>query len=360
MYADQLARLLKTNILMNSPVMVHGKSGIGKSSIIRQVAKEIGQENEIDFGHIDIRLSQMEPSDLRGILWPSSDGNESRWLPPSCLPQDPEWTGVIVLDEINNAPALVQAAAYQLVLDRRIGDYILPDGAAVVAAGNLASDKGVYFAMPAPLANRMKHFTLTADVDKWKECFAYKNKVHPDVIGFVTWRKELFHKFDANVSKDHPAFPTPRTWELVSNSLNEEWSDQADLYEDIKGSIGDGTAGEFFNFRKIKEQLVPIETVMNPDASYDLRAPDGDVSIYYAMTSTIIHHFIAEGRTPNEGQVTAIYNFLNKINREEIRLACFKDMTGAKMPIVAGLKGRAAAAKEQFYHAIKDLIPDIA
>ncbi|MCW8986057.1 MAG: MoxR family ATPase, partial [Gammaproteobacteria bacterium] len=145
----------------HTPVMLWGAPGVGKSQIISQIAKRHNAPL------IDIRLSQMEPSDLRGI--PFRDGDRVEWAIPSMLPNaethGPE--GILFLDEITSAPPSVSAAAYQLILDRKLGDYEVPKGWAIFAAGNRQGDRGVTYTMPAPLANRFSHFDFEVNVDDW-------------------------------------------------------------------------------------------------------------------------------------------------------------------------------------------------
>jgi len=133
------------------PVMIWGPPGIGKSDIIAQIGQKLDREV------IDLRLLLMEPTDLRGIPYYNKSQNKMDWAPPVDLPSDPKSTAILFLDELNAAPMATQAAAYQLILNRRIGTYVLPKGVSVVAAGNRESDKGVTYRMPSPLANRVIH-----------------------------------------------------------------------------------------------------------------------------------------------------------------------------------------------------------
>ena len=145
----------------HTPVMLWGPPGIGKSQIIAQVAVRH------DAPMIDIRLSQMEPTDLRGI--PFRIENRVEWAVPSMLPDAKRHGlyGILFLDEITSAPPSVSAAAYQLILDRRLGDYEVPAGWAIFAAGNRQGDRGVTYTMPAPLANRFSHFEVESNIDDW-------------------------------------------------------------------------------------------------------------------------------------------------------------------------------------------------
>ncbi|MBP6583288.1 MAG: AAA family ATPase, partial [Chromatiaceae bacterium] len=145
----------------HTPVMLWGPPGVGKSQMVAQIAARHGTPM------IDIRLSQMEPSDLRGI--PFRVGNKVEWAIPALLP-NLEYhgpSGILFLDEITSAPPAVSAAAYQLILDRRLGEYEVPEHWAIFAAGNRQGDRGVTYAMPAPLANRFSHFEVDTHLDDW-------------------------------------------------------------------------------------------------------------------------------------------------------------------------------------------------
>ena len=167
----------------HTPVMLWGPPGVGKSQMVAQVA----QKHNVPV--IDIRLSQMEPSDLRGIPFRSDDRVE--WAVPSMLPDAKRHgeRGFLFLDEITSAPPTVSAAAYQLILDRRLGNYLVPEGWVIIAAGNRQGDRGVTYAMPAPLANRFSHFDVDTHLDDWV-AWAYENGIDDRVIAFVRFRPE--------------------------------------------------------------------------------------------------------------------------------------------------------------------------
>ncbi|RMG30367.1 MAG: MoxR family ATPase, partial [Gammaproteobacteria bacterium] len=162
----------------HTPVMIWGPPGVGKSQMIAQIAARHGVPV------IDIRLSQMEPSDLRGI--PFRAGDYVEWSVPAILPDARRHgeRGILFLDEITSAPPSVSAAAYQLILDRRLGEYQVPAGWAIFAAGNRQGDRGVTYTMPAPLANRFAHFELEANLDDWV-AWAYENGIDERVVAFL-------------------------------------------------------------------------------------------------------------------------------------------------------------------------------
>lgn len=213
--------------------MIWGPPGIGKSAIVKQIAKE----KKWDL--IDLRLSLLNPVDLRGLPMIDKEKGIAKWLPPEFLPQD--GVGILFLDEINKAPGSVMAAAYQLILDRKVGNYELPPKWRIVAAGNRETDKAQVNQLPAPLANRFVHIDTKADVKGWKS-WAMKSQVDPRVINFIDFKSDLLATLP---QKDEKAYPTPRSWEFVSIILG-LYTEADDARPMIEGAVGKGAASEFF------------------------------------------------------------------------------------------------------------------
>ena len=180
--ADAIAEI-KHLILKKRPVMIWGAPGIGKSDIIQQIGDDLGRNV------IDLRLLLMEPTDLRGMPYYNKQNNTMEWAPPVDLPTDPKATDILFLDEMNAAPPAVQAAAYQLILNRKIGNYVLPEGVAIVSAGNRETDRGVTYRMPSPLANRMVHIEMAVNFEDWLS-WAVKKEINADVVGYLTFAKQ--------------------------------------------------------------------------------------------------------------------------------------------------------------------------
>ena len=224
-------------------VMVWGPAGVGKSSIVAQCA----EANGLDF--IDVRLSQLAPTDLRGL--PVPDGAVSRWLPPEFLPTGGK--GVLFLDELNMAPPTMQGVAQQLILDRKVGSYRLPDGWFVWAAGNRKEDRASVFEMPAPLANRFLHLGVEADLASFTD-FGIANGLHERIAAFLSFRPQLLHSMDVR----RPAWPSPRSWMMASRLL------LAGL--DIAPAIGEAAAGEFEAFTAVYASLPDLERILDGKA----------------------------------------------------------------------------------------------
>jgi hypothetical protein len=230
------------------PTFLWGPPGIGKSAIVKQ----IGEERNIEV--IDLRLTLLDPTDLRGL--PIIKGESAEWAPPVFLPR--EGRGILFLDELNAAPPSIQASAYQLILDRRVGEYVLPEGWTIVAAGNREADRAVTFRMPTPLRNRFLHLDIEPNLEDWKT-WAIKNGIEPMIIGFLNYRPGLLFTFDS-ISSDH-AFATPRSWEYASSILSSKLDDEL-LRLALAGVIGEGPATEFWAFLELSKKLPSVDEIL--------------------------------------------------------------------------------------------------
>ena len=226
------------------PIMVWGAPGVGKSTAVRELTKELG------IGFIDVRLAQREPVDMRGLPVPDEAENSVKWLVSGEWPRDPASRGVIMFDELTAADKTLQVAAYEFILDRRLGNlYKVPDTWYIMAAGNRIEDRAVSCAMSSALANRFLHVEVTAEAHSFLE-WAKENNLHPAVTGFIKFRPELlFSQTDENLQR---GWPSPRSWERVSTMLKiaEKNKRKSSLKYTIPGLIGQGAAAEFMAFYK--------------------------------------------------------------------------------------------------------------
>ena len=269
----------------HTPVMLWGPPGVGKSQIVAQVAARH------DVPLIDIRLSQMEPSDLRGI--PFREGERVEWAVPSMLPDARRHgeKGILFLDEITSAPPSVSAAAYQLILDRRLGDYRVPDGWAIFAAGNRQGDRGVTYTMPAPLANRFSHFEFEVNVDDWV-AWAYQTGVDDRVIAFVRFRPELLFEFDP--AHNPVAFPSPRSWEFAHRAL-QKFEHNSDLrLGALQACVGPAAGIELNAFIDNLDQLPDIDAILRGEK---VPAPK-EIDLQYAVAASLVGRAIQARGTP--------------------------------------------------------------
>jgi hypothetical protein len=240
-------------VKIKRPIFLWGAPGIGKSDLVKQIGDEQGRNV------IDVRLSLWEPTDIKGIPYYNSNSNSMTWAPPAELPTDPEDTSILFLDELNSAAPATQAAAYQLVLNRRVGTYKLPDGVSIVAAGNRETDKGVTYRMPSPLANRFLHVELRTDYEDWHQ-WATANRIHEQVVGYIGFAKQDLYDFDPKSSSR--SFATPRSWSFVSELLMDDDLPESTLTDLVAGAVGEGLAVKFMAHRKVAKQMPKPEDIL--------------------------------------------------------------------------------------------------
>lgn len=278
---DAARRELMVAMRKKRPVFLWGPPGIGKSELVADLCEEMG-------GRLyDLRLALMDPSDLKGVLFYNPQFGTATWSAPPDLPSKEEAAKypvvVLFLDEMNSAPPATQAAAYQLVLNRRVGTYELPDNVVVVAAGNRDTDRGVVYRMPAPLANRFIHLTLRPDFETWQN-WAVLNEVHPDVVGYVTANKVDLFNFDPKTSGQ--SFATPRSWSFVSELLRETGLSETELTDLVSGTVGEGIALKFNAHRRVSASM-PNPTHILEGKVKELK--NKDISACYSLTVALCY-----------------------------------------------------------------------
>ncbi len=266
-------------------VMLWGAPGVGKSQAVRQIAKVIEEETSKRVRVTDVRLLLFNPIDLRGIPTSNEDKTLAVWLKPQIFQMDEsdEVINILFLDEISAAPQAVQAAAYQITLDRVVGEHKLPDNCIVIAAGNRVTDKSVAFKMPKALANRLLHIEVEGSFKSWKD-WAIKKGINDKVLGFLSFRNDYLMGF--NSSSEDLAFTTPRSWEMVSNILNNISSNIDDVYLLIAGLIGSGVAIEFKTWCNIYSTLPDMDDIFN-GKTYNV--PKTTDAIYALVSSMVIY-----------------------------------------------------------------------
>lgn len=252
------AVLLMHKIKARDSVHLWGKPGIGKTELVKQIAALLG------WPVIEFRANLREPVDLRGIptVEVLADGTKvTRWLIPDELPRESRDGpfGIFFLDEMNTASQQMQAALFQLIHERKIGDYTLPEGWVIVAAGNAVSDRAAAQRMPTALRNRFSHFYLVADVDAWAE-WAVKNNVAPEFIAFARFRRELFDGETRGLPVgDENAFLTFRSFTRASKFANADVDVRQDL---IASDVGDAEAAEIDGFLRLYASLGTLDDIV--------------------------------------------------------------------------------------------------
>jgi len=296
---EELHKLLKLQVqkLLSNPklarklppMMIWGAPGIGKSSIIRAVSEELG------IGFIDVRLAQREPVDIRGLPVPDHENKSVAWYVSDEWPRDPASKGIILFDEITAADRSLQVAAYELILDRRLGAlYSMPDSWYVCAAGNRVEDGAVAMTMSSALANRFLHVELHEDPELWGR-WALRNGIDPSVTGFIRYRpNHLFRHEGENLER---GWPSPRSWDRVSAMLEVLEPDDPLLPRVVNGLVGNAAGTEFLAFRKVMLELDDVLELMR-DPNRTIEIPE-QADRRYAMCSAAAY-YVWRGKDKNE------------------------------------------------------------
>lgn len=285
--AKAYSTLINTGKSFNSmpSVMLHSQPGIGKSEAVRQIADKIHEQTGKKVNVTDVRLLLFNPTDLHGLPVANADKTFAIWLKPKIFQMDDskDVVNILFLDEITAAAPSVQASAYQLTLDKAVGEHKLPENCIVICAGNRVTDKSVAFKMPKALANRMMHFEVTTDYQTWKK-WAIQHDINPQVLGFLGWKNNYLNTFDP--SNDELAFATPRTWAMVSNILNDVDSDIDSVYPLVVGIVGSGVAIELRTWSKIYKNLPNVDNIFKGKED---KIPK-DPAVLYALCSSMVYY----------------------------------------------------------------------
>lgn len=312
------------------PIFGLGKGGIGKTESIMELAKE-----KLKIGYIDIRLLLYSETDLKGIPYPSVDHKRTIWLQNDILPtaeRDGE-TGILVFDEITSCSRSVRTAAYQLLNERRLGEYVLPDGWMIVCLGNGEEDGGDYQGMEGNFVNRCSVFNVVPDVEAWK-MWAHNHNVNPLVTGYVSWKPADLHSYNPD-SETEIAFASPRSWTAVSNILNaNEFSvDDTVMCSRIQSNLGTRVGQQFIAFCKFKDKTVdPNRIICNGEKP----VIEQQEVLYITISSVVkivgdqIMRDIKASGGVQQTTINALANALNWILglRKEYAVMGFKDLVG--------------------------------
>ena len=313
---ENLFEIIKTSAmsLISNPslatalpaIIVRSAPGCGKSSIVKAVA------DELNIGFVDIRLAQLERVDLCGL--PSVENGITKWNIPDFWPRDPKSTGIIFFDEITSAPADMQCAAYSIILDRKIpnSNYKLPDGWLIVAAGNRACDRAVVKTLSSALANRFVHFEIEANVQDWID-WAVQHDINPAVTGFVQYRPGYLFTMDKQNLEQ--GWPSPRSWERVSNMIS-MFSDNDDLMQKIVfGLIGPAVGVEFLAFYKINKQFDNVlEVLTNPKAAVNIPTRSDEKHAY--VSAVVYHLWRGTDAADQKRRVDGFFRIANELSND--------------------------------------------
>ncbi len=333
MKASNITKAIDKLIDAQLPVFIWGAPGIGKSSIVKQIAKE----KDMEF--LDLRLSLLDPTDLKGIPFFNAETQEGVWAKPSFLPSDPDSKGILFLDEINTAPPAVQASAYQLILDRKVGEYELPKGWSIVAAGNRENDRGVVYKMPPPLANRFVHFEMEVDFDDWK-AWAYRAGIESAIIGYLAYDKSMLFTFDP--TSNEKAFATPRSWEYV-DSIVKSGIESGLILDSISGAVGREAAVGYSSFKKVMKDLPDLERILDGSLK---EIDEDDPKVLMALAIGLVN---AARQNPSDEAIDNILSFSLQLPGE-FAIMLVKDMQAN------GLDVEGAEAWDEWVHKFAYLL----
>lgn len=313
MKPSQVNESIKALYAKRRPWFLWGPPGAGKSDVVKQTA------DELQINLIDIRLSMLDPTDLKGFPIADREANVMRWLTADFLPNDPDWKGIIFFDEANAAPKSVEAPMYQLTLDRKLGDYKLPKGASIGLAGNrVGVDRSIANRMSAALENRLIHIDYEVHLDDWCTWAIQRGKIMTEFLAFMRFRSELLHKFDPN-SK---AWPSPRTWMFASELMHSGLQRDTE-FELLKGTVGEGAAGEFMAFMNVWRDLPNIDKIiLQPKKE---RVPES-LDALYAVTTAL-----AEKTTKDNFE--RVMDYVERIPGMEFQVVYIRDCVRRKTEV---------------------------
>ncbi len=321
MRPTEVIRALSALVPTQRPIYLWGSPGVGKSSVVRKVA------DALTLQLVDIRATLLDPVDLRGL--PRLSEDTAVWAPPAFLPR--KGAGILFLDELAQAPPLVQAACLQLCLDRKLGEYTLPDDWSIVAASNRAEDRAGTHRLISPLSSRFIHLDVDVSADDW-QAWAVPAKIAPEVRAFIRFRPGLLYQFDA--SSNPRAFPTPRSWQFVSDVLPDTPPEL--LHRVVAGCVGDGPAAEFAGFLQLYKELPDIDAALTaPDTIPVPREP----AVLYALVGALVERCRADS--------APVANFVKYSTRmpDEFALLALRDLLSLKPKLASNPAVQAWIAK---------------
>ncbi len=262
--------------------MLHGRPGIGKTEIVQTLARDMGAKL------FDLRLTTIEPQDLRGLPFFDMETRRTVWYRPEDLPDDPTRPSVLFLDELTAAPPHLQPTVYGLLQERRVGTHHLPDSCLVIAAGNMAEDGAIAYEMGSALSDRLIHLHLTASAEDWIENYAIPHQLDPTVIAFIRTRPDCLDTTEAALRDGEMIACTPRSWARVS-TLVQTLRDRDLRNIAVAGVLGEAVAAEFRLIADDIAATVQLEALLNATVKEraDLYPPSlhGMTALTYALVA---------------------------------------------------------------------------
>ena len=345
MSMTELEEILRTNCeqIINNPemaktippILIHSSPGVGKSSLVRQVAEKLG------IGFVDVRLAEMESVDIRGLPSVDKDQGVMKWNAPDFWPRDPKSKGIIFLDEITSCDKSCQVAAYELILDRKIGDfYKVPDGWYIVSAGNLTTDRAVALSMSSALSNRFMHVEVEAEVESWVK-WALTHDVHPSVTGFIQYRPEnLFNMEKENLER---GWPSPRSWERVSQMVKIYSGNEKLLRKIVYGLVGPAKGVEFMEFHRLNKSFDNIIDMLY--GKVPVKIPEKNDQLYALCSSLIYVIWRAADEKDEKARLDGFFKILTAGMKPEFVMMCVNGAMHGRSEELSGV-----SAKKLFNH----------
>ena len=283
-----------------------GPPGIGKSTIVRELAKYLEETYHKKVNLVDLRLYEYAPTDLKGVPYPDEKREFTKWLLPQLLNFDPSENTINILffDEFLSAKESVQAVGLQIVLDRKVDQYSIPDNTIIIAASNRKEDRSFVSNMSMALANRFAHYEVTNEVNEWKE-YAYAHHIDSRIIAFITFHPDYLIE---DIKEAGVAFCSPRSLEKLSNLIS--LTDQIQLLKpSIASYIGEGIATEFIAFTKVADSLSTFDEVKQGKG----KIPAGKDGLY-TMICMITSNLYCQAVTDRE--LNQIYRYIGQLPKD--------------------------------------------
>ena len=314
---SQVEEAFTLSILSRRPCIAWSAPGVGKSALARQACQKVAQHTGMEYRFIDIRAAMWDAVDVHGLpaVVTDEDGEKIvKWIVSSVFPKSGR--GVILLDELNRAPVMVMNALLQLVLDRCIGDYQLPDGWSIIAACNRETDGGGVQRMPAALSLRFWHVNLVSDLQEFS-LWALDHGIHPMVLAYLRFDSDALHQFDPKLRVS----PNPRSWTMLSEllvtseSLHLATSDETRRAM-IVGTIGNEVGIKFLAFMHLFSKLPNIDQIIQDPTGAPVPT---DAGVRYAVSATL-------GARADASNFDRIIQYLGRLPQEYM-VFCVRDAT---------------------------------
>jgi hypothetical protein len=313
-------------------VMIWGAPGIGKSAIVKDLAERKG------YNFLDIRLSQMGPEDLQGVPF-LDDCKRTGWGTPTMYPSTEDTKPTLIFfDEITHAPPAVQKSAYQIILDRQIGQYKFPKNTVMVAAGNRIEDRSGATDLGLALKNRFIHINMDPDLTDWAEWWV-KNDKDSRILSYLRAAPDKLHMMPTITGSTENAFPTPRSWDFASTILRVFADNPQMRYEALKGCVGTGPASELEAHLRV--ELPDIETLLREPWTFK---PPQDRSVLYAITSALTAYVTKDTM---DGFMDIATRLADIPTEQDFAVAMAKDLFIKKPELIKNAKYIAWTARHQ-------------